>query len=59
MDSNSVIAENSVVGNDVFIEMVSQLDTISSQLNLLNYSILFALGLTVAGLVIFILYKIV
>lgn len=59
MEDVSNVVVNSVVDNDVLIDVVSKLDTISSQINLLNYVVLFVVGMTVAGLVVFMFYKLI
>lgn len=58
MEENSNVVE-SVVSNDILIEISSKLDVINNQLNILDYVVLLAFGLIVAGVVVFILYKVV
>lgn len=58
MEENSNVVE-SVVSNDILIEISSKLDVINNQLNILDYVVLLAFGLVVAGVVVFILYKVV
>lgn len=58
MEENSNVVE-SVVSNDILLEISSKLDVINNQLNILDYVVLLAFGLIVAGVVVFILYKVV